>query len=58
MISFMIDDDLRAGLELVKDRDGMFTSEQLRRAVREWLERRGVQVGTTRTRRSVARKKR
>ena len=40
LYNFRIDDDLDAGLKLVKDRDGIPESEQIRRAVREWLERR------------------
>jgi hypothetical protein len=38
--SFWIDHDLAEGLKRVKERDGVPESEQLRRAVREWLEAR------------------
>ena len=38
LYNFRIDDDLDAGLKLVKDRDGIPESEQIRRAVREWLQ--------------------
>lgn len=40
LYNFRIDPDLDAGLKLVKARDGIPESEQIRRAVREWLERR------------------
>ena len=35
-----LDDDLREGLERVKARDGVPAAEQIRRAVRAWLEER------------------
>jgi hypothetical protein len=38
------DDDVLAGLQLVYDRDGILPSEQVRRAVREWLQARGVKL--------------
>jgi len=40
LYNFRIDADLDDGLKLVKERDGIPESEQIRRAVREWLERR------------------
>jgi len=46
MMSFELDDDLVEGLKTLKDRDGIFVSEQLRRAVKMWLESKGV-VGAT-----------
>jgi hypothetical protein len=42
LYNFRIDEDLDAGLKAVKERDGIPEAEQIRRAVREWLERRGV----------------
>lgn len=42
LYNFRIDADLDAGLKAVKERDGIAESEQIRRAVREWLERRGA----------------
>jgi len=42
LYSFVIDDDLRVGLKKVKARDDIGESEQIRRALRAWLERRGV----------------
>ncbi len=38
----MIDADLDAGLKSVKVREGIPESEQIRRALRDWLERKGV----------------
>jgi hypothetical protein len=40
--SFMIDPDLAAALKAVKERDGVPEGEQIRRALRQWMERRGV----------------
>jgi hypothetical protein len=40
--NFYLDSDLSEGLKAVKDRDGISEAEQVRRAVREWLERKGV----------------
>ena len=38
----LLDDDLLEGLDAVYKRDGAQPSEQVRRAVREWLEHKGV----------------
>lgn len=40
MINFRIDRDLMAGLKFVAERDGVPQSEQVRRAIRAWLESR------------------
>jgi hypothetical protein len=40
--NFWIDDELRQGLKAVRDRDGIVESEQIRRAIREWLAQKGV----------------
>jgi len=37
-----IDDDLWNGLQVVWERDGVQVSEQIRRAIRGWLETKGV----------------
>ena len=42
LYNFYIDPDLAAGLKALKKRDGVPEGEQLRRAVREWLQRKGV----------------
>jgi Arc/MetJ-type ribon-helix-helix transcriptional regulator len=36
--TFAIDDDLKAGLQLVRERDGVSEAETIRRALRAWLE--------------------
>ncbi len=40
--TFRLDDELLEGLQEVWQRDGVQPSEQVRRAVRKWLEDRGV----------------
>ena len=40
--NFYLDPELSVGLKAVKDRDGVTEAEQVRRAVREWLERKGA----------------
>ena len=40
--NFVIDEDLAVGLKAVKNRDGISESEQARRALREWLQRKGA----------------
>lgn len=40
--TFRLDDDLLEGLKAVQERDGVPPSEQARRAIRMWLETRGV----------------
>jgi hypothetical protein len=42
MYTFWIDGELAAGLKTVKERDGISESEQIRRAVRTWLDTKGV----------------
>lgn len=45
MISFAVDEDVKAALDEWRDRDGINVSEQLRRAVREWLVQSGKLKG-------------
>ena len=40
--TFRIDDDLIEGLQTVWERDGIKIPEQIRRAVRVWLESKGI----------------
>jgi metal-responsive CopG/Arc/MetJ family transcriptional regulator len=42
--TFYIDTDLAEGLDEVKERDGISVSEQIRRAIRAWLESKDVSV--------------
>ena len=43
--AFRLDMDLMEGLRTVKERDGIPISEQVRRAVKAWLESKGVEAG-------------
>lgn len=45
--TFRLEDDLRAGLALVWKRDGILPSEQVRRAVRAWLESKDALTGSS-----------
>jgi hypothetical protein len=49
-MTFRIGDDLIEGLQLVWERDGVAISEQLRRAVQDWLEKKGVKLKVERRR--------
>ena len=40
--SFWIDEEQAKGLKAVKERDGVLESEQIRRAINDWLEKKGV----------------
>jgi hypothetical protein len=42
--SFFIDEQQKEGLKAVKERDGIPESEQIRRAIDEWLDRKGVKA--------------
>ena len=55
--SFWIDDEQAEGLKVIKDRDGVLESEQIRRAINRWLEEKGVKV-KTQGKRPVTRKPR
>jgi ribbon-helix-helix protein len=49
--NFLIDAEQREGLRRIKERDGIPESEQIRRAIDEWLEKKGVmKAGRTRAR--------
>jgi hypothetical protein len=47
---FYVDVDALAGLRLVKERDGLVPSEQIRRAIDLWLEQKGVKKKAERKR--------
>ena len=44
--NFWIDDEQREGLRQIKERDGVLESEQIRRAIKRWLEEKGVKLKT------------
>lgn len=54
--AFRIEPEILDGLQRVKDLDGIPISEQVRRALREWLNRRGVKLKTERPR-AITRKR-
>lgn len=41
---FMIDPELADALKRLKDRDGMPEGEQIRRALRDWFRRKGIEM--------------
>lgn len=45
--TFRLDGDLLEGLQVVYERDGVLPSEQVRRAVRAWLESKGAVAAKT-----------
>jgi predicted DNA-binding protein len=52
-----IDDELLEGLEALKERDGIPVSEQVRRAIRAWLDAKGVRVKKSERKRAGTRKR-
>lgn len=42
--NFFIEDEQREGLRAVKERDGIPEAEQIRRAIDDWLARKGVKA--------------
>jgi Arc/MetJ-type ribon-helix-helix transcriptional regulator len=51
-----LDDELHEGMKEIWERDGVQPSEQIRRALRAWLEAKGAKVKTERPR-AVTRKR-
>jgi hypothetical protein len=49
MTAFRIEPEIMEGLRRVKDRDGVPLSVQVDRALRAWLEKKGVPVGKPKT---------
>ncbi len=54
--TFRIDEDLMQGLRKVQERSGVLVSEQVRRAIRAWLEVKAAEEKTER-KRAVTRKR-
>jgi len=48
--TFRLDEDLLLGLQTIWERDGVQPSEQVRRAIRAWLDARGIPMKTGRKR--------
>jgi len=55
--TFYIDEEQRAALATIKERDGISESEQIRRAVQEWIAKKGVSVKKTERKRATTRKR-
>jgi hypothetical protein len=56
--SFRLDEHLVDGLRQVYERDGILPSEQLRRVVEAWLEKKGIDLADAPKRMTPATKKR
>ena len=46
--NFRIDEELLDALQRIKDRDGLPMAEQVRRAIRKWVDSRGLKAGRKR----------
>jgi hypothetical protein len=53
--NFFLDADQKAALNQIKERDGILVSEQIRRAIKEWIAERGV--AETKTKKKAERKR-
>jgi hypothetical protein len=53
LTNFRIDGELLDALREIKERDGLPISEQVRRAIRAWVEARGVRMKVDRKRAST-----
>jgi Ribbon-helix-helix protein, copG family len=54
--TFRLEDELVEALQILKDRDGIPVTEQIRRAVKMWLESKGIEP-SPRPRRASPRRK-
>jgi hypothetical protein len=54
--NFRLESELLEGLREVRERDGIPISEQVRRAIRDWLKAKGVKVKATAKRRGDSRR--
>lgn len=48
--NFRLEEELMEALERIRERDGIPLTEQVRRALRTWIESKGVEVRTERKR--------
>jgi hypothetical protein len=46
--NFRLEDELLAALQEIRDRDGIPVTEQVRRAIRNWIKAKGAKVRATR----------
>jgi hypothetical protein len=54
--TFRLDDDLLEGMQVIWERDGVQPSEQVRRALRAWLESKDVKMKAAPRRASTRRR--
>lgn len=57
MVAFRMAPELMEAMRTVKEKDGVPVSEQIDRAVRAWLEARGITVNKTERKRADTRKR-
>ena len=55
--SFRIDDELLDGMQAVWERDGIQIAEQVRRAIRAWLDTKGIAPQRAERKRASTRKR-
>jgi len=55
--NFRLESELLEGLRRIKERDGIGISEQVRRAVQDWLAKKGISVRKTATRPASSRRR-
>ena len=55
--NFRLESELLEGLQRIKERDGIGISEQVRRAVQDWLAKKGISVRKRPTRRASPRRR-
>ncbi|HWF83604.1 MAG TPA: hypothetical protein VG222_02090 [Vicinamibacterales bacterium] len=48
--TFRLETEIMVALAEIRDRDGMAVSEQVRRALKQWIEAKGVKLKTDRKR--------
>jgi hypothetical protein len=51
--TFRLETEILAALEVIRDRDGVSVSEQVRRALKQWIAAKGVKLKTERPRAST-----
>lgn len=44
LFNFIIEPEMKRAIETIKERDGISESEQARRALRSWIESRGIKL--------------
>jgi hypothetical protein len=54
--NFFLDEDQKAALNQIRERDGITQSEQIRRAIRQWIDDHGVTETKTKRKRKTKKK--